>query len=57
MNVFNAKRVYRKVPVYSDVEGINGNEIGKNWDTPFNELTFLIHRDTKTIYMPNFKNG
>jgi len=52
MNVCQAKRVYWKVPVYSDVTGVDGNEIGENWDKPFNELTFLIHPDTKTIYMP-----
>jgi len=55
MNVFNAKRVYRKVPVYCDVT--DGNEIGENWDSPFNELTFRIHRDTKTIYLPEFRYG
>ncbi len=29
--------------------------ISANWDSPFNELTFRIHRDTKTIYMPEFR--
>jgi len=53
MNVFNAKRVYRKVPIYSDVT--DGNVIGESWEShcPFNELEFLIHPDTKTIYIPD----
>ena len=55
MNVFNAKRVYRKVPIYSDVFGIDGNEIGENWDSPFNELEFRIHPKTGTIYRASTK--
>lgn len=51
LNVFDARRVYRKTSVYSDVT--NGNDIGKNWDKPFNELTFLIHSKTGTIYRPH----
>ena len=57
MNVFAAKRVYWKVPVYSDVTGVDGNEIGENWDKPFNELEFRIHRDTGTIYRLNAKQN
>lgn len=48
LNVFNAKRVYRKTDVYSEVT--DGISIGDNWDKPFNELTFLIHSKTDSIY-------
>lgn len=51
MNVCEAKRVYRKTSVYSDVT--NGLAIGENWDRPFNELTFAIHSKTGTIYLPD----
>ncbi|MBL7810539.1 MAG: hypothetical protein JNN28_22135 [Saprospiraceae bacterium] len=50
MNVAEAKRVYRKTDVYSEVT--NGVPIGENWDRPFNELTFSVHSNTGTIYLP-----
>ncbi|MBK9258151.1 MAG: hypothetical protein IPM51_12085 [Sphingobacteriaceae bacterium] len=48
LNVSDAKRVYRKTTVYSDVT--DGISIGNNWDKPFNELEFRLHCQTGTIF-------
>jgi hypothetical protein len=53
MNVFEAKRVFRKVNFYP--RDSNGNEIvcisnDYLWDEPFNEIEFLIHSKTGTIF-------
>lgn len=50
MNVITAKRVYSKEDVLSEVE--NGESIGEAWSGPFNELEFVIHSKTGTIYRP-----
>lgn len=49
MNVSEAKRVYWKTDVYSEVT--HGDSIGENWNSPFNELTFSVHPHTGTIYL------
>jgi len=49
INVYEAKRVYRKTSVYLDAT--NGDNIGENWDKPYNELTFSVHSKTGTIYL------
>jgi len=46
INVYEAKRVYRKTTVYN-----NDIELGENWDKPFNELIFLPHVSTVSIYL------
>lgn len=40
--VEDARRVYRKTPVYRDDNTPLVKMIGKVWETPFNEITFLL---------------
>jgi len=49
INVYEARRTYRKTDIYKDVN--NGESIGENWDEPFNELTFILHSKTGTIFL------
>lgn len=51
----DAKRVFRKESVYiNDGAGENnGMPIGEAWGTPFNEITFVIHSNTGTIFLPD----
>jgi len=49
LNVHNARRVFRKQPVYDASETI---AIGSNWQAPFNEIVFIKHSKTGTIYLP-----
>ena len=51
MNIYEAKRVYRKTDVYS--EGDKGEPIGLSWDKPFNEMVFIKNKNTGTIFLPN----
>jgi hypothetical protein len=41
LQVYEAKRVYRKTPIYINEETPNISNIGEVWESPFNELTFL----------------
>lgn len=50
INVHEAKRTYRKTDVYQDVT--SGSSIGEIWEPPFNELIFVLHSKTGTIYRP-----
>lgn len=50
MNPKAAKRVYWKQDVYFDTD--KWEVIGETWHPPFNELEFVIHRETGTIYRP-----
>ncbi|MES2373778.1 MAG: hypothetical protein V4557_14455 [Bacteroidota bacterium] len=53
--VFEARRVYGKEDVYVN-QGIgkeNENPIGQAWGIPFNELTFVTHSKTGTIFLPS----
>lgn len=50
LNVYSVKRVYGKEPVLEDVT--DGREIGENWVSPVNEITFMVHSKTGTIYRP-----
>src|SRR5690242_16727855 len=49
LNVLAARRVFRKQPLYNSSET---KEIGLNWQQPFNELVFVIHSKTGTIFLP-----
>ena len=42
LSVEDARRVYRKTPVYKDDNTPNARMIGKAWEMPFNEITFLL---------------
>lgn len=46
--VLAAKRVFRKTDFYKD----NISLAGFIWDKPFNEITFVIHSKTGTIFLP-----
>ena len=48
LTVLAAKRVFRKTEVYKN----DATSIGIVWDNPFNEITFVIHSKTGTIYLP-----
>jgi len=52
LNVFEAKRVFRKADVYVDNNTPAVKSVGETWDKPFNELVFLIHSKTGTIFFP-----
>lgn len=45
LNVYEVKRVYRKVDLYDKIISL-----GDVWDKPFNEIVFLIHSKTGTIF-------
>jgi hypothetical protein len=47
--VLAAKRVFRKTDFYKD----NKLRAGFIWDKPFNEITFVIHSNTGTIFLPD----
>jgi hypothetical protein len=49
LNILNARRVFRKEPLYNKEET---QEIGLKWQKPFNELVFLKHSETGTIFRP-----
>jgi hypothetical protein len=47
--VFEARRVFTKTSIYK-----NGNKyMGEVWDKPHNELTFILHSETGTIFRPH----
>ncbi len=52
LNVSEAKRVFIKVDVYENNVSVNNIPFGITWGKPFNELTFVIHSKTGTIYLP-----
>ena len=53
LNVFECRRVFGKSPVYRDNELINAEPIGEAWDEPTNEIVFLKHSETGTIFRPH----
>lgn len=54
LNVFNAKRVFRKEDIYTNQGVGEGNEMPKGtaWCIPFNEIEFVMHSKTGTIFSP-----
>jgi hypothetical protein len=50
--VLEAKRVYRREDIYKENKSENNIACGASWENPFNELTFVIHSTTGTIYLP-----
>ena len=52
MVVLEAKRVYRKEDVYEGNVTVNSLPFGIAWSSPFNEITFVIHSKTGTIFLP-----
>lgn len=50
LNVITASRVYGKESLYSEVTC--GKEIAHIWAKPYNQLEFLVHPETKTIFKP-----
>lgn len=52
LNVYEAKRVFCKQDVYHNNKSKKAMPIGIAWGDPYNELTFQIHSDTGTIYLP-----
>jgi hypothetical protein len=51
--VNECKRVYRKIDVYKKDNISDEISIGKSWDKPFNEIIFLKHSETGTIFLPH----
>ncbi len=52
LNVSAAKRVFMKVDVYKNNISANEMPFGIAWGEPFNEITFVIHSKTGTIFLP-----
>jgi hypothetical protein len=52
LNVYEAKRVYAKEDVYQDNKSEKAMPFGIAWGSPYNELTFVVHSQTKSIYRP-----
>lgn len=50
LNVSEAKRVFIKEDIYRDNKSANVMPFGVAWGKPFNELTFVIHSKTGTIF-------
>lgn len=50
LNVSAAKRVFIKEDIYRDNESANKMPFGVAWGKPFNEITFVIHSKTGTIF-------
>jgi hypothetical protein len=51
LNVYQAKRVYLKEDVYMNNISEQAMPIGIAWGKPFNELVFVIHSETGTIFL------
>jgi hypothetical protein len=51
--VHECRRVFRKTDAYVNDNTINVRSIGEIWDEPFNEITFLKHSQTGTIFLPD----
>lgn len=51
--VLEAKRVYRKEDLYNSNVTENNLPFGMVWSNPVNELTFVIHSKTGTIFLPS----
>lgn len=51
LNVYEAKRVYIKEDVYENNITEHALPFGRAWGKPFNELVFLNHSKTGTIYL------
>jgi hypothetical protein len=51
LNVYEAKRVFIKEDIYRNNKSKHAMPFGIAWANPFNELTFLIHSKTGTIYL------
>lgn len=52
LNVLEAKRIYRKEDVYKLNVTVNSLPFGSAWSSPFNEITFVTHLTTGTIFLP-----
>lgn len=52
INVYEAKRVFLKSDIYKNNQSEKAMPIGIAWDSPYNELTFVIHSVTGTIFLP-----
>jgi len=50
--VLEVKRVFRKVDQYLKEKG-KLLSIGMVWDKPFNEIIFMRHSETGTIFLPD----
>ena len=53
LNVSAVKRVFTKVDVYKKNITANVLPFGVAWGKPFNEITFVIHSKTGTIFLPH----
>lgn len=51
LNVYEVKRVFIKEDIYKNNNSINRMPIGSAWSKPFNEITFLIHQKSGTIFL------
>lgn len=40
--ISEGRRIFRRTPVYKDDNTPNVHQIGETWDTPFNEITFVL---------------
>ncbi len=52
LNVFEVKRVYGKEDIFKGNDDIRCKRIGETWCEPTNEITFCIHQETGTIFLP-----
>lgn len=52
INVYEVKRVFIKEDVYKENKSKNAMPLGIAWGKPFNEITFVIHNSTGTIFLP-----
>jgi hypothetical protein len=50
LNVFKVMRVFQKDTIYDDA---TLKALGKNWGEPHNEIVFIKHSQTGTIFLPH----
>lgn len=50
LNILTCERVFRKTPIYASEKEYPS---GYRWDTPFNQIVFVKHSLTGTIFLPN----
>lgn len=53
LNVHEAKRVFIKEDIYKGNKNENELPFALAWGNPFNEITFVIHSLTGTIFLPH----
>lgn len=53
LNIYEARRVFRKGDIYDHNRTKKAMPIGIAWENPFNEIIFLIHPRTGTIFLPH----